>query len=71
MGQSPTNAARVSPKVTAASYGSAVAVLLAWLVGQVPFLADAPGEVQAALVALLVAAVTFAVGYFRRDPARF
>lgn len=71
MGKQPTNAANVSPKVTGSAIGSGLAVILAWIVGQVPVLSTAPTEVQAALVALVVAGVTFAVGYFRKDPARF
>lgn len=62
--------AKVSPKVASASSASAVAVVVAFIVGQVPVLRDAPTEVQAALITLLVAAVTFAAGYIKRDPAR-
>lgn len=71
MGVNPTNAKRVSPKVTASTASSAVAVVLSWLLTEVPFIADAPGEVRAALVVLCVAGATFAAGYLRRDPARF
>lgn len=71
MGKTPSNASTVSPKVTASTLSGAAAVVIAWVVTQVPFLADAPAAVQLAIVTLLVAAATFVAGYFRRDPARF
>lgn len=71
MGLTPTNPAKVSPKVLAASASSAVAVVIGWVLTLVPVVKDAPTEVHAAIVVLLVAVATFAAGYIKRDPARF
>lgn len=59
-----------TPKVTAATGGSALGVVLAWLVTLVPGLDHAPAEVQAAVVVLVIAAVTFAAGWLKSDRRR-
>lgn len=60
----------VSPKVTSSAGGSALGVVLAWLFSQLPLVSDAPAAVQAALVVVVIGAVTFAAGWLKRDPAR-
>lgn len=60
----------VSPKVATATGGSAAGIVLAYVLGQLPFIASLPPEVQAALFTLLVAAVTYGAGYLKRDPLR-
>lgn len=58
---------KVSPKVAASTSGGAVAVVVAYILGQLPFVADLPSEVQAALFTIVVAGVTFAAGYLKRE----
>lgn len=57
------------PKVWAATGGSAVggaaALLLAWILGM--FGVDMPAEIQGAVSILLVAASTFAAGYWKKN----
>ena len=65
-----TDPTAVSPKVTASTIGGAFSTVLAYLLTQVPFIADAPAAVQGALVVLIVAGATFLSGYVKRDPAR-
>lgn len=64
-----TNRARadIAPKVAASTGGSALGVVLAWVLTQVPVIDHAPPEVQAALALLLISALTFAGGYLKRD----
>ena len=60
----------ISPKVTSSTGGSALGVVLAWLVTKVPFIDTAPVAVQAAIVVLVIAGLTFGAGYVKGDPAR-
>lgn len=60
----------ISPKVTSSTIGSALGVVLGWLLTQIPGIDDAPAEVHAALVVLVVAVLTFGLGYLKRDPNR-
>lgn len=59
----------ISPKVATATGGSAVAVVLAWVLSQIPVVDHAPPAVQAALALVLISAATFAAGYLKRDTA--
>lgn len=59
-----------SPKVKAGSIGSAVAVLVLYLLGRIEAVGDLPTAVAGAVTVLVVAAVTYVAGYVKRDPAR-
>jgi hypothetical protein len=57
----------ISPKVATSTGGSALGVVVAWLLTKVPIIDTAPGPVQAALVVVVIGALTFASGYLRPD----
>lgn len=60
-----------SPKVKAAGIGSAVAVLVLYALSRIPAVGELPAEVAGAVTVLVVAGVTVAAGYVKRDPRRF
>jgi len=64
------NSAKVSPKVTVASLGSAVAVLVLYALSLIPAVGELPTTVAGAVTVLVVGGVTFLAGYVRRDPDR-
>lgn len=67
MSKSPTTRTDISPKVTASTAGSALGIVLAWILTQVPVVDHAPAAVQGAMVVLIIAGLAFAGGYLKRD----
>lgn len=60
----------VSPKVTRASIGSALAVVILYALAQVPAIGELPAAVAGAVTVLVVAGVTWVAGYMKADPHR-
>lgn len=60
----------VSPKVTTASVGSAVAVLVLYVLSLIPAVGELPDVVAVSITTLVLAGVTFVSGYAKNDPDR-
>lgn len=63
------NENQVNPKVPAAAVGGGVGVpvgvILVYVLERIPAVGDIPGPIEAAIVAVVAAALAFAGGYFK------
>lgn len=60
----------VSPKVISSTVTVAVTTLVMYLLGQIDAISAMPDTVQAALLVVVTAGVTYVAGYATTDPRR-
>ena len=60
----------VSPKVSTATGGSALGIVVAYYLDKIEFIHSAPTAVQGAIATLVIGAITFVAGYLKTDDAR-